>query len=141
VATAIAELLLFLGTLISYRFVDASVIEVPYGGATLLTTGYALCENRRPTVALAVRAPTLEETLLHELAHARDCLDDGAINGSLLEDGTVLLRPSAHCLAARAEFYACWVTEQAGAPSEAAAAVVDPPARTGPPSSRAADSR
>ena len=45
----------------------------------------------------------------------------------LLEEGAALLRPSAHCLASRAEFYACWVTERAAPPSETAA-IVDPPA-------------
>lgn len=110
---AITELLLLVGALTSFRFVSGSTLEVPFGGYTIATTGYALCENRRPSITLAVGAPTIEATLLHELAHARDCLDDGEINGSLLPAGAALLRPSGHCVANRAEFYACWVTEQA----------------------------
>ncbi len=128
---AIVELLLLVGALTTFRFVDAKTIEVPFGGATLLTTGYALCERGRPVIALATRAPTLEATLLHELAHAEDCLDDGAINGSLLPLGASLRYPSGHCVANRAEFYACWVTEQAR-PALEASAVASPPAHPTP---------
>ncbi len=110
---AITELLLLVGALTSFRFVSAPTLEVPFGGYTIETTGYALCENRRPSITLAVSAATIEATLLHELAHARDCLDNGAIDGSLLPDGAALRWPSGHCLANRAELYACWVTEQA----------------------------
>lgn len=110
---AIIELLLLVGAATSFRFVSGPTLEVPFGGYTIATTGYALCEDRRPSITLASSAPTIEATLLHELAHARDCLDDGEINGSLLSPGATLRRPSGHCLANRAEFYACWVTEQA----------------------------
>ncbi|MCC6236892.1 MAG: hypothetical protein IT299_04875 [Dehalococcoidia bacterium] len=110
---AITELLLLVGALTSFRFVSGPTLEVPFGGNTIQTTGYALCENRRPSITLALSAPTIEVTLLHELAHARDCLDDGTINGSLLPAGATLRQPSGHCVANRAELYACWVTEQA----------------------------
>ena len=114
---AIVELLLLVGAVTSFRFVSAPTLEVPFGGHTIATTGYALCENGRPSITLAASAPTIEATLLHELAHARDCLDDGEINGSLLPPGAALRRPSGHCVANLAEFYACWVTEQAQRPS------------------------
>lgn len=51
------------------------------------------------------------ETLVHELAHANDCLDDGILNGSPMP------RPSArpawisnYCWNSDIEWYACWVT-------------------------------
>lgn len=113
-ATALVELLVLVSTLTTFRFEDAALIPVPFRGQTLLTTGYTECnEQGRPSITLAARAATLESTLVHELAHARDCLDNGVVDGSLLPPAAVLLVPSAHCTANRAEFYACWVTEQA----------------------------
>ncbi len=110
---AITQLLILVGSLTTFRFVSGPTLEVPFGGYTIETTGYALCENRRPSITLASSAPSIEATVLHELAHAQDCLDDGEINGSLLPAGAALRYPSGHCVANRAEFYACWVTEQA----------------------------
>lgn len=111
---ALVELLLLVGTLTTFRFEDAALLPVPFMGSTLLTTGYTTCSaNGRPTITLARRAATIEATLLHELAHARDCLDNGVVDGSLLASGAILERSPAHCHGNRAEYYACWVTEQA----------------------------
>lgn len=107
--------MLLVGSLTSFRFVDGPLLEVPFMGAPLRTTGFTTCsELGRPTITLARGAPTIEATLVHELAHARDCLDNGVIDGSPLPVDGRLERPSAHCTVNRAEFYACWVTEQAG---------------------------
>jgi hypothetical protein len=115
----VVQLLLLVGASTSLRFVDVDRVHVVFQGAILETGGYMTCEDGRPAILLAARAPDLEATLAHELAHAADCLDDGSLNGSLLPPDATLARPSAHCLADRVEFYACWAVEQ-GAPVDAA---------------------
>ena len=43
-------------------------------------------------------------------------MDDGEINGSLLDAEASLQNPIEHCTTNVAEYYACWVTEQAFGP-------------------------
>jgi len=71
------------------------------------------------------------EVLVHELAHAFDCLDDGALNGS--PSHTPEARPawaSDYCWRSAAEWHACSVVHNAtsftGAPSPASAARLEP---------------
>lgn len=138
-AAVVVELLALVSSLTTFRFVDAPLVSVPFQGALLETTGYTTCDRTgRPAITLAARADRLDATLVHELAHARDCLDNGSIDGSLLPSDAVLLRPISHCTANRAEFYACWVTEQAGLRTDAGTAaaqatagpIAGPPAAT-----------
>lgn len=129
-AATLVEFLALVASLTTFRFVDAPLVAVPFQGATLQTTGYSTCDGTgRPTITLAARADRLDATLVHELAHARDCLDNGLIDGSLLPADAVLERPISHCTANRAEMYACWVTEQAGHRSDATIAAVEDTAR------------
>ena len=111
-AALLLQLLLLVGAGTSLRFVDAERVHVAFRGSILATGGYMTCDAGRAMVTLAARAPEIEETLAHELAHAADCIDDGVLNGSPLPPGATLARPIAHCLADRAEFYACWAVEQ-----------------------------
>lgn len=134
-AVAVVELLVLVSTLTTFRFEDAAVVPVPFRGQILLTTGYTMCsEQGRPAITLATRAASLEPTLVHELAHARDCLDNGIVDGSLLPADAILRLPSAHCTANRAEFYACWVTEQAALAGSPDVGHATPPP-SGPPGS------
>ena len=119
------QLLLLVGGATNFRFVDVERVHVAFQGSILATGGYTTCEAGRAAVTLAARAPEIEETLAHELAHAADCLDDGELNGSPLPRGATLARPIAHCLADRIEFYACWAVEQ-GRGHASAAVLADP---------------
>jgi hypothetical protein len=121
----LSQLLLLVSMSTTFAFVDAERVHVPFQGALLATGGYMTCTEGYAEITLATRAPEIEATLAHELAHAADCLDDGALNGSPLPEGATLARPIAHCLADRVEFYACWVVEQGSLPQ---AAVVGEPA-------------
>jgi hypothetical protein len=49
--------------------------------------------------------------LVHELAHAYDCADDGEVNGSPMPADAVLRSVFASCRSIAAERYACWVVE------------------------------
>jgi hypothetical protein len=129
----LAQLLLLVGMNASFTFVDAERVHVPFQGALLATGGYMTCTDGFSEITLATRAPEIEATLAHELAHAADCLDDGELNGSPLPEGATLRQPISHCLADRVEFYACWAVEQGVAPSRVvvlgeAVAVSTPPA-------------
>lgn len=115
-AALLVQLLVLVGASTSFRFLDAELVNVSFQGSILATGGYMTCEAGRPVITLAARAPELEATLAHELAHAADCLDDGVLNGSPLPTGASLARPTAHCLADAVEFYACWAVEQGSAP-------------------------
>ena len=124
-AALLLQLLLLVGAATSFRFVDADRLHVAFQGSLLATGGYMTCEAGRAQVTLAARAPGIQETLAHELAHAADCIDDGELNGSPLPRGATLASPMAHCLADRIEFYACWAVEQ-GRGHTGAAVLVDP---------------
>jgi hypothetical protein len=125
VALLLLQLLLLVGAATSFRFVDADRVHVSFQGSVLATGGYMTCEAGRAELTLAARAPDVEATLAHELAHAADCIDDGELNGSPLPPGATLASPIAHCLANHAEFYACWVVEQ-GRGLSSAAVLADP---------------
>lgn len=109
----IAGLLLLVGSATTFHILPGAMLEVPPGGAHAgyRTTGYATCDAGRPSIHLAGGAASLPETLAHELAHAADCLDDGAFNGSPLPASAVLRSSHPHCLENAAERYACWVVE------------------------------
>lgn len=52
------------------------------------------------------------ETMVHELAHALDCSDDGQLNASPIRGERPAVRPSwvsDYCWESDAEWYACWV--------------------------------
>ncbi len=69
------------------------------------------CNDGASTVWLSREGASLE-VVLHELAHAYDCADNGAIDGSL--SGRPDTRPvwtSDYCWDSAAEWYACSVTE------------------------------
>ena len=124
-AALLLQLLLLVGGATSIRFVDADRVHVAFQGSILATGGYMTCDARRAEVTVAARAPEIEETLAHELAHAVDCIDDRVLNGSPLPSGATLSRPIAHCLADRVEFYACWAVEQ-GRGQSRTAVLTDP---------------
>jgi hypothetical protein len=100
-----------------WALVSAQVTVYPTRGPVPITDLYGShrgaeaatgCTRGRPTIWLASTASV--ETLVHETAHAYDCIDDGLINGS---PG---LRPAArpawasdYCWDADAEWYACSV--------------------------------
>ena len=111
-----AQLLMFVGMMTHFELADAETVTVPFRGFPLVTTGYTVCDARVPTITLARRARAIDATLVHELAHAQDCLDDGDINGSPLAPGAHLENAIEHCMVNLAEYYACWVTEQAFGP-------------------------
>jgi hypothetical protein len=64
----------------------------------------------RPVLYLS---PTADlETVLHEFAHAYDCIDDGVMNASPVGQARPARRPSwasDYCWDSDAEWYACWV--------------------------------
>lgn len=56
-------------------------------------------------------------TLVHELAHAHDCADDGELNASPIRGARPEVRPewaSDYCWNTDAEWYACWVVHSRG---------------------------
>jgi hypothetical protein len=126
----VMQLFVLVASATAFRFVDAEHVSVPFQGYTLVTGGYMTCEAGRPEITLAARTPGFEVTLAHELAHAVDCLDDGEMNGSPLPADATLARPLTHCLANRAEFYACWTVEQ-GVSSHTTAVLAEPAAFSG----------
>ena len=53
------------------------------------------------------------ETLVHEMAHVWDCIDDGKMNASPIGGARPAQRPawaSDYCWGTDAEWYACWAT-------------------------------
>ncbi len=60
---------------------------------------------------LFIHPPIDIPTLVHELAHAYDCQDDGLFNGSPLVDE--YKESNRYCGKSRAEFYACQMGQRA----------------------------
>ncbi len=71
-------------------------------------------------------------TLVHELAHAHDCADDGELNASPIHGARPEVRPSwasDYCWNTDAEWYACWVVHSRGL-DDPSAAEPDPPSNS-----------
>ena len=93
-------------------YLDGPAVFTDVYGVQRAAEASLACTEGHPTLRIAPDA-TLS-TLVHELAHAQDCLDDGMLNGS---PGT---RPDtrpegvqSYCWDSDAEWYACSVVRRA----------------------------
>lgn len=100
-----------------WSLVSAHVTVHPLSGPVPITDLYGShrgaeaatdCAGGRPAIWLSSNASV--ETLVHETAHAYDCLDDGAMNNSpSLRPAVRPAWASDYCWTSDAEWYACAV--------------------------------
>ncbi|MEZ4501536.1 MAG: hypothetical protein R3C39_02805 [Dehalococcoidia bacterium] len=99
------------GTQIDVRHVDGAVKFTDlYGNAREAEAALGCPSDGAPIMWLGTGVRL--ETIVHELAHAYDCLDDGLMNASPINGARPATRPawvSDYCWDTDAEWYACWV--------------------------------
>ena len=118
--SGIVSLLLLAWTLtgveVAVHPVDGSVRFTDLYGSERTAMGALACERGRPPELWLSRSADLA-TVAHELAHALDCLDDGALNGSPRPQPHA--RPawaSDYCWSSPVEWYACAAVRDAQQP-------------------------
>ncbi len=85
-------------------------LERRVGTQITISLGYVVCwPSGRSEVHLPRTASFT--TYLHELAHAYDCIDDGALNGSPLPPQSEFVGEHRQCTLNEAQRYACYVEE------------------------------
>lgn len=100
-----------IGAQVDVRHVDGPVRFTDlYGNAREAQAALGCPAGGQPIMWLGADVDL--ETIVHELAHAVDCNDDGVMNASPIQGERPATRPSwvsDYCWNTDAEWYACWV--------------------------------